>query len=1662
MRRIRKASKQFDTSFKRGSADTSGLGSSLDWVSIETGQVPFYRKMSSQHVHNPKEIITVHKSLDERQTTRPLIVKKHLTSDDVDTERYLLQEFPLKVYTSAIAPGNPRESLPSEEFVRSSQHWQKPVTLQQSFRQPDYSPEIAVSVTESFSPYRPRSDIPSRRVLRDPQIITRSFDQAYYAHSIPYHYSYFPTAKMSKSDETNIPLTYFGRHETIEWPGVPEALDPNYAKYVSGFDDVTREQMLSDMRDRSVHWGPIYKKGRHYYPRKYYWSNQQQQQQKQERQQQKFKSSYKRSLTLGDSVENINMDWMPVRTRTKFASQMYTTPPPTDEKEAYYNGLLMEHKLNEPHMDFKSFCRLRRLGYFNERYQLESDMSIKDESQRLLQKPQDSIHSKSTYSTRRRWTSAEIPEVKVSPDFIGSTKIQYDNDERDRRILRYFGQAYPTNVYNYSKYLAGRKRPYDEQPPLYKQGQQQRIPYDEEQIIKHPWSQTHKTDRYLTPHRSDSLRKALSLEKPSYTPIPLYKPSQQHHVSLHEHLSNQEESLESKFQRQQQFKQHIPYYSSSFDYPLLSSSKARPLIHPGYIQTYNFISPIEEKGDIESETKCHPLESKSIEDIDEIFKQNEKIHSMQIKEDHGLSKDKHLIPDTTDGSSINQKKISHSPLKPSILPSASIDDDNNNNNNNVIIPYDKKSFIVHKEVRINESQSHVPVIKKSVTLSGEQSPQFITRHNTTTSSSSSGILKVSVHLGESEIQEFAEYWDHSIFSGARVTAVCLAGVASVCLVCSVCASTWLYQGYANNITHSGFWKRCNYFNQTCEIMLPFITKHDGWQDGAFFILVLAILLGFLGLSLSVAGHLVYALPKRLYYFHSGGEAHVVAAFVTALSVLIYHITIKLHLRTEGPVNFGEAYGITWCACFLHILAAILLLLDEIINELVNLANRVHCFVKQIRKYLSNSDEQILNILKRKFFQTTCEFQKIEVSKPILDKCISEIVFNPDRIYVILNDLKTTFRLHTPKIDKKCQQVAVKRRLSFKTISQNVESSHIKPQDSSNSCVDDHILHKDSSPQSRSLGDDDVIIVDSPPPSSPKIIRPSLPNSVKSSFGSSENSSLGNDYAKKAKYTDDSDTDGSGVQNDKKCRIIARLEHLMTRLSQTIRELEEKELDLDELDSSNSPYLKLDVLKRQYLKAWRRHCELRNVARISGRILRQRFTYNGCQYPKVNEKIEEIINKKRLFPDWADIYRIIVSVNNEDNLDLTGSAIKSLAREIFIDVGHSLKQRRQDDLRHDFGCHLTDDIRDDDDPTYSSQDLRRKLTENKRLGETNLNKVFKHYIDLQHTIQSAQQIIQNSECVNNVGNNVNLQSGDVMTSSCVASVFNQACSSTNTEQFETNKLHNSPSTSDEIFTLSSDSDEEGNVTKPSVNTSDFVSSSSVTDYDEPSSTVGRSQEPPIKSNMQNKVIKNNVVSSNSSLYVPVTGSPTTTIDLLDDDTSSPTCSMLAPLEKRPRSDYSRVSPTLPPTSVTHNNIFTFSTPILQETRQSSRIVTVATRYGQHRHIGTFSHMASEHVVRRYPVTNTTSAMSMYIPHRESNQHFVNNSYNCSSSVVQHNSCPCTFDPLIPHQNTNNSSKFLNITTSYLSPNSHPSNHSDILMLSSTNLPKVCENETIEID
>lgn len=304
---------------------------------------------------------------------------------------------------------------------------------------------------------------------------------------------------------------------------------------------------------------------------------------------------------------------------------------------------------------------------------------------------------------------------------------------------------------------------------------------------------------------------------------------------------------------------------------------------------------------------------------------------------------------------------------------------------------------------------------------------------------------------------------------------------------------------------------------------------------------------------------------------------------------------------------------------------------------------------------------------------------------------------------------------------------------------------------------------------------------------------------------------------------------------------------------------------------------------------------------------------------------------------------------------------------------------------------------------------------------------------------------------------------MMNSNGKVSVPNPVCFATNTQQCENDKLPSSPATSDEVLTLSSDSDE-NEETKPHDITSGSVSSS-MSGYDESTPTNDVSQESSVKNDRRDEKIKDNIDASNTSLSVPVTCSsttlPTTTIDLLDDEISSTDCFTSTPREKRPRLDHSCHS-TDP--SITHNNRFPFSTPLLQETRQSSQVLTVATRYGPYG-CDTFSQMASAHVVHRYPVTTTTNNNNTTLITNkileESSRHFVNNSYKCSS-IVHVNSCSSTFKPLATLCNNKSSSISHPTTTQYHLPNSDSLNNTNDVTTSCKNSPRVYDHETIEID
>ncbi|OON17125.1 hypothetical protein X801_07042, partial [Opisthorchis viverrini] len=386
------------------------------------------------------------------------------------------------------------------------------------------------------------------------------------------------------------------------------------------------------------------------------------------------------------------------------------------------------------------------------------------------------------------------------------------------------------------------------------------------------------------------------------------------------------------------------------------------------------------------------------------------------------------------------------------------------------------------------------------------------------------------------------------------------------------------------------------------------------------------------------------------------------------------------------------------------------------------------FEESLQKYLPKSDREVISVLRRKYQRTNTEFRHSKRCRSVLHQCLQRIAARPTRVYMILNDLKTTFKLQTTgislNISKKPSKSPPNLPQSSGPNSTDLDASDNKLaspvllqtfEGPSQTCVPTSLNNTTSADH---LEDDDVIILDEPPPAETahKSHSPPVQSAVPST----------------SSHPDSPRQPCSQATLDTSRRsVVERLEHLLSRLSKAIRALEEEELDMDALESSNSSYLKLDGLKRRYLQVWHRLCDARRMARISGRIVRRRFTYAGCKYPSVNSRIEYLVNDRRKFPDYTDIRRIVSSVNRDENLELGSSAVSDLAREVFIDVGHLLKRRRQDDLRQDLGCHLTDDLQEEDDPTYYDSTLRRQLAHNKTVGELRLNAVFDKYVQLQN-------------------------------------------------------------------------------------------------------------------------------------------------------------------------------------------------------------------------------------------------------------------------------------------------------------------------------------------
>ncbi|XP_030053063.1 death domain-associated protein 6 isoform X2 [Microcaecilia unicolor] len=196
------------------------------------------------------------------------------------------------------------------------------------------------------------------------------------------------------------------------------------------------------------------------------------------------------------------------------------------------------------------------------------------------------------------------------------------------------------------------------------------------------------------------------------------------------------------------------------------------------------------------------------------------------------------------------------------------------------------------------------------------------------------------------------------------------------------------------------------------------------------------------------------------------------------------------------------------------------------------------------------------------------------------------------------------------------------------------------------------------------------------------------------------------------------------------RQIRYLENLLKMYTAEIRRLQEKELDLEEMDDQDSTYIQENRLKRKMMRIFDKLCELKKCCSLTGRVIEQRIPYRGTRYPEVNRRVEKFINKPDNFPDYGDILKVIQKTSIRHGLGLAKKQMQSMAQDAFREVGNRLQERRHLDMIYNFGSHLTDEYKPGFDPALSDPILARRLRENRSMAVSSLTNVIKKYAEMQ--------------------------------------------------------------------------------------------------------------------------------------------------------------------------------------------------------------------------------------------------------------------------------------------------------------------------------------------
>ena len=103
--------------------------------------------------------------------------------------------------------------------------------------------------------------------------------------------------------------------------------------------------------------------------------------------------------------------------------------------------------------------------------------------------------------------------------------------------------------------------------------------------------------------------------------------------------------------------------------------------------------------------------------------------------------------------------------------------------------------------------------------------------------------------------------------------------------------------------------------------------------------------------------------------------------------------------------------------------------------------------------------------------------------------------------------------------------------------------------------------------------------------------------------------------------------------------IKKLENALKACGREVARIEEAGMSLDEMNDENSGYIKVSKYKARYMKIYRKIAELRELNASLARKQDTKFKTEASRIPEINQQIEKMVNRNKIFPDFSDILKL---------------------------------------------------------------------------------------------------------------------------------------------------------------------------------------------------------------------------------------------------------------------------------------------------------------------------------------------------------------------------------------------------------------------------------------